>query len=70
MFVHIDSSSVLAGVSLEVIDINLEKPGTYDIILKIFEDIDGKTGELLDEKLAPNRHNTDEGLEWLVAFTL
>ncbi|SAT02618.1 Uncharacterised protein [Klebsiella pneumoniae] len=50
MFVHIDSSSVLAGVSLEVIDINLEKPGTYDIILKIFEDIDGKTGELLDEK--------------------
>ncbi|HBR1208102.1 hypothetical protein [Klebsiella pneumoniae] len=50
MFVHIDSSSVLAGASLEVIDINLEKPGTYDIILKIFEDIDGKTGELLDEK--------------------
>lgn len=50
MFVPIDNSSILAGASLEVIDIKLDTPGTYDIILKIFEDIDGKPGDLLDEK--------------------
>lgn len=50
MFIHIDSTSILAGASLEVIDIKLDNPGTYDIILKIFEDIDGKPGDLLDEK--------------------
>lgn len=50
MFIHIDSTSILAGASLEVIDIKLDNPGTYDITLKIFEDIDGKPGDLLDEK--------------------
>ncbi|EIW8579024.1 hypothetical protein [Klebsiella aerogenes] len=50
MFVHIDNSSTLVGSSLKVRNINLEKPGVYDIIFKIFEEIDGKPGDLLDEK--------------------
>lgn len=50
MFVHIDRTTILAGASLELIDIKIDKPGTYDIILKIFEDLDGNPGDLLDEK--------------------
>ncbi|EPT9223066.1 TPA: hypothetical protein MIA68_09945 [Klebsiella pneumoniae] len=50
MFVHVDDNSTLVGSSLRVKDIILDKPGVYDIIFKIFEDIDGKPGDLLDEK--------------------
>ncbi|HBY4322473.1 TPA: hypothetical protein MIU95_19715 [Klebsiella pneumoniae] len=50
MFIHIDDDSTLVGTSLRVKDINLEKPGVYDIFFKIFEEIDGKPGALLDEK--------------------
>ncbi|HDS8975851.1 TPA: hypothetical protein QHR34_003074 [Raoultella ornithinolytica] len=50
MFIHVDDNSTLVGSSLRVNDIILDKPGVYDIIFKIFEDIDGKPGDLLDEK--------------------
>lgn len=49
MFSHIDDSSILIGSSLHIRDVILDAPGKYDIVFKVYEDIDGNLGEVLDE---------------------
>lgn len=50
MFSHIDEDSTLVGSSLLVRKVNLERPGVYDINFKVYEDLDGKLSDALDEK--------------------
>ncbi len=50
MFSPINDTSVMVGTSLFVKDVNLVGNGTYDVIYRIFEDVDGILSEVIDEK--------------------
>ncbi|MBD8260523.1 hypothetical protein [Pantoea agglomerans] len=50
MFCPTDNSSIMVGSSLYVKNVQLLESGVYDISFKLYEQIDGKLGELIDEK--------------------
>lgn len=50
MFCPIGDSSIMVGSSLFVKNVQLLESGTYDINFKLYEQVDGKLGELIDEK--------------------
>lgn len=50
MFSPINGTSVMVGTSLFVKDVNLVGNGTYDVIYRIFEDVDGILSDVIDEK--------------------
>lgn len=50
MFSPINDGSVVVGTSLLVEGVKLIGTGTYDIVYRIFEEIDGSLSEVIDEK--------------------
>ncbi len=50
MFSRIDQKSNMIGSSLYVKNVTIEKPGSYDVSFKLYEDIDGELSDVLDEK--------------------
>lgn len=50
MFSPINEASVIVGTMLLVKNIKLLGSGTYDVTYRIFEDIDGRLSEVIDEK--------------------
>ncbi|EJD4293927.1 hypothetical protein M2C57_005093 [Escherichia coli] len=50
MFSPVNEKYVVVGTYLFVKNIKLIETGTYDIIYRIFEDIDGNLSEVIDEK--------------------
>lgn len=50
MFSPLDEKSIMVGSALFVNNVNIEKAGLYDISFKLYEDIDGKLSDILDEK--------------------
>ncbi|HBR6834660.1 TPA: hypothetical protein L9193_003359 [Klebsiella aerogenes] len=50
VFSPINESSRMVGVSLFVQNATLIKDGTYDVAFRLYEELDGKLGEVIDEK--------------------
>ncbi|ELK1314839.1 hypothetical protein QI814_003809 [Escherichia coli] len=50
MFSPIDQASVVVGTSLLIQNVTLKRSGTYDIIFKLYEEVEGKLGNMIDEK--------------------
>lgn len=50
MFSPINDNSVMVGTSLFVKGINLIGSGTYDVIYRVFEDVEGVLSDAIDEK--------------------
>ncbi|HGY3814168.1 hypothetical protein Q4R15_19375 [Morganella morganii] len=50
MFSRIDQKSNMIGSSLYVKNVTIEKPGSYDVSFKLYEDINGELSDVLDEK--------------------
>ncbi|ECB7314891.1 hypothetical protein H2C59_002651 [Salmonella enterica] len=50
MFSPINEKYVAVGTYLFVKDIKLIGTGTYDVVYRLFEDIDGNLSEVIDEK--------------------
>ena len=50
MFSPINDETVLVGTSLLVEGVKISGSGTYDVVFRIFEDIDGRLSEVIDEK--------------------
>lgn len=50
MFSPIDDENMMVGTTLYVNNLNLNESGSYDVIFRIYEEIDGKLGAEIDEK--------------------
>lgn len=50
MFSHINESSILVGSSLFIKNVNLIESGIYDITFKLYEEVEGILGDMIDEK--------------------
>lgn len=50
MFSPINESSVIVGSTLFVKNIKFVESGAYDITFRLYEDIEGKLGDMFDEK--------------------
>ena len=50
MFSPINDNSFAVGTSLLVENVKLIDTGTYDVVYRVFENVDGNLGEILDEK--------------------
>lgn len=50
MFSPVNGTSIIVGTSLLVKNIKLIGSGTYDVTYRIFEDVEGKLSEVIDEK--------------------
>lgn len=50
MFSPVNDTSLMVGTSLYVKDLNLIGNGIYDITYRIFEDLDGRLSDVIDEK--------------------
>lgn len=50
MFSPVDNTHVMVGTTLYVKNVNLIESGTYDVTLRLYEEIDGVLGDCIDEK--------------------
>lgn len=50
VFSPLNESSRMVGVSLLVQNATLSKNGTYEVAFRLYEELDGRLGEVIDEK--------------------
>lgn len=50
MFTHIDDGHIMVSTSFYINTLRLVKTGVYDVVFRIYEEIDGALGQVVDEK--------------------